>query len=197
MEALAPFAKVFVWADWQQALMAVLLGGGFGFALEKGGLADPRVLAGQWFGYNFAVLRVMFTAILVSMLGLFGLHYLGVVNMELVYVNSTFIWPQLVGGLIFGFGFVIGQHCPGTAVAACSVGNLDALSYVGGFLAGAVLFSFAFPVFEEFYFSSSLGRALLPDTIGLPTGVVVFAVVVVALGAFAFTHFLDKKLGNV
>ena len=36
----------------------------------------------------------------------------------------------------------------------------------------------------------------LQDAIGVPAGVIVFAVVVVALGAFAFTHYLDKKLGN-
>jgi hypothetical protein len=41
-----------------------------------------------------------------------------------------------------------------------------------------------------------MGRALLPDKLGLPTGVVVLAVVVMALGAFAFTHWLDKKLHN-
>ena len=196
MDAIAPFAKVFGFSPGMEVLLSVLLGAGFGFALEQGGLANPRVLAGQWFGYNFAVLRVMFTAIVVAMVGLFGLHYTGLLNFELVYVNPTFLWPQLVGGLIFGVGFGVGQHCPGTAAAACAVGNFDAMAYVGGFLAGAVGFAFVEPLVKDFFESGSMGRELLPDAFGLPKGVVVLGVVVMALGAFAFTHWLDKKLGN-
>jgi uncharacterized membrane protein YedE/YeeE len=196
MEPIAPFAKVLGFSPGVEVLLAVLLGVCFGFVLEQGGLANPRVLAGQWFGYNFAVLRVMFTAIVVAMLGLFSLHYLGVLNFELVYVNPTYLWPQLVGGIIFGFGFAVGQHCPGTAAAACATGNYDAMSYMGGFLVGAVLFALGEPLFTRFYESSSMGRALLPDALGLPTGVVVLLVVAMAVGAFAFTHWLDKKLHN-
>ena len=196
MDPLLPVAKVFGFSPAVEVLLAVLLGAGFGFVLEQGGLANPKVLAGQWYGYNFAVLRVMFTAIVVAMLGLFGLHYLGLLDFEQVYVNPTYLWPQLVGGLVFGCGFVIGQHCPGTAAVACATGNWDAIGYLGGFLAGAVLFALGQPLFEGFYDSSFMGRALLSTTLGLPLGVVALLVVVMALGAFAFTHFLDKKLGN-
>src|SRR5512141_1554308 len=108
MDPVAPVAKVYGFSPAVEVVLAVLLGGGFGFVLEQGGLANPRVLAGQWFGYNFAVLRVLFTAIVVAMLGLFGLHYTGLLDFELIYVTPTYLWPQLVGGLIFGFGFVIG-----------------------------------------------------------------------------------------
>jgi len=196
MEAIFPLAKLVPWSDAAEVASAVVLGMGFGFVLEKGGLGNAQVLAGQWFGYNFAVLRVMFTAIVVAMLGLFGLHYLGVVNLELVYINGTYLWPQLVGGLIFGVGFGVGQHCPGTAVVGCATGNFDAMSYVGGFLAGAALFAFAQPLFNEFYESSNHGRWLLSEAFGLPIGIVVFAVTVMAVGAFAATHVLDRKLGQ-
>jgi uncharacterized membrane protein YedE/YeeE len=138
----------------------------------------------------------MFTAIVVAMLGLFGLHYAGLLNFELVYVNPTFLWPQLVGGLIFGVGFAVGQHCPGTAAVACGTGNYDAIVYTGGFLGGAVLFAFVQPFFEGFYEATSLGRALLFDTFHVPAGVIVLAVVVMAVCAFVFTHWLDRKLGN-
>lgn len=196
MDPIAPFSKVAEWGSTTEALVAILLGFGFGFMLEKGGFGNSRVLAGQWYGYNFAVLRVMFTAIVVSMVGLFGLRYLGVVNFELVYVNETFLWPQIVGGLIFGVGFVVGQFCPGTAFVACATGKVDALTYIGGFLAGIVAFGFAFPAFQGLYESGKMGRVLLSDWLHLPAGVIVFAVVLVALGAFAFTHFLDKKLAK-
>lgn len=196
MEPIAPFSKVFGFSPGLEVLCAVLLGIGFGFVLEQGGLANPKVLAGQWYGYNFAVLRVMFTAVVVAMLGLFGLHYSGILNFELVYVNPTYLWPQLVGGVIFGFGFAVGQHCPGTAAVACATGNYDAMVYTGGFLIGVVLFALGEPLYGAFYESSNMGRVLLPEKLGLPTGVVVLLVVAMALGAFALTHWLDKKLHN-
>jgi len=193
MEPIAPLAKVFGWSPSATAVAAVLLGVGFGFFLEKAGFGNAKTLAGQWYGYNFAVLRVMFTAILVAMLGLFGLSSIGVVDFDQVYVNETFLWPQLVGGLIFGFGFVIGQYCPGTAIVACATGKYDAMAFLGGFFAGIVGFMFAFPLFQKFYNVSGMGRVLLPDALHVPAGFVVLGVVVIALGAFAFTHFLDRK----
>jgi uncharacterized membrane protein YedE/YeeE len=138
----------------------------------------------------------MFTAIVVAMLGLFGLSALGALDFGQVYVNETYLWPQLVGGLIFGCGFVIGQYCPGTAIVACATGKFDAMAFIGGFFAGIVGFIFAFPLFAAFYDSSNRGRWLLPEALHLPTGVVTLAVVVVALGAFALTHVIDRKLGN-
>jgi uncharacterized protein len=196
MEPFAPIAKIFEWGPSATVLAAVLLGVGFGFFLEKAGFGNARTLAGQWYGYNFAVLRVMFPAIVVAMLGLFGLYYLGLVDLSLVFINETFLWPQLVGGLVFGFGFAIGQYCPGTAIVACSTGKLDALAYLGGFFAGLVLFFVSFPAVERFYNSGARGRVLLSDVIPLPAGVIALAVVIMALGAFAFTHYLDRRIGN-
>jgi uncharacterized membrane protein YedE/YeeE len=196
MEPIAPFSKVFDWSQPAVAATAVLLGVGFGFFLEKAGFGNAKTLAGQWYGYNFAVLRVMFTAIVVAMVGLFGLHYAGLLDLGQVYVNETFLWPQLVGGLIFGFGFVIGEYCPGTAIVACATGKYDAMAFMGGFFGGLVLFFFGFPLVEGFYSVSSMGRVLLPETLHLPGGVVVFLVVLMAMGAFALTHFLDRRFGN-
>jgi rhodanese-related sulfurtransferase len=196
MEAIAPLIKVFPVSASSEAFIAVLLGIGFGLALEGGGLGNAKVLAGQWFGYNFAVFRVMFTAIVVAMLGIFGLHYFGVLNFELVYINPTYFWPQLVGGLVFGFGFAYGQHCPGTAVVGASTGNWDALSWLVGFLGGIIAFAFVQPYITGFYESGAWGRYLLNEALHIPMGAVVVVVVVTALGGFALTNFLDKKLGN-
>lgn len=112
MEPIAPISKIAEWGPSGLIAAAGVLGIGFGFVLERAGFGNAKTLAGQWYGSNFAVLRVMFTAILVAMIGLFGLTFLGVVDFSQVYVNETFIWPQLVGGLIFGVGFAVGQYCP-------------------------------------------------------------------------------------
>lgn len=193
MDPIAPVSKIAEWGPNALIVAAGLLGIAFGFVLERAGFGNAKTLAGQWYGYNFAVLRVMFTAIVVSMVGLFGLYYLGVVDLSLVYVNETFLWPQLVGGFIFGMGFAIGQYCPGTAVVACATGKIDAMVFMGGFFVGLLGFFFSYDAVETFYLSGDLGRVLLPDALGIPAGVVVLLVVVVALGAFALTHVLDRR----
>lgn len=193
MEPLAPISKIAEWGPSTLIVAAGLLGIGFGFVLERAGFGNAKTLAGQWYGYNFAVLRVMFTAIVVAMLGLFGLAAVGVVDLSLVYVNETFLWPQLVGGLLFGVGFAVGQYCPGTAVVACATGKLDAMVFMGGFFGGLLAFFFAYDSIEKFYLSGDKGRLMWPEALGLPVGVVVFLVVVVALGAFALTHVLERR----
>lgn len=193
MEPLAPLSKLSEWGPTSLVAAAGLLGFGFGFVLERAGFGNAKTLAGQWYGYNFAVLRVMFTAIVVAMVGLFGLYYLGVVDLAQVYINETFLWPQLLGGLIFGVGFAVGQYCPGTAVVACATGKVDAMVFMGGFFGGLLAFFFAYDGLERFYLSGDMGRVLLPDALGLPAGAVVLAVVLLALGAFALTHLLDQK----
>jgi hypothetical protein len=196
MEPIAPISKLAEWGSTPTIAMAALLGVGFGFVLERGGFGSARTLAGQWYGYNFAVLRVMFTAIVVAMLGLFGLHAVGFLDLGKVQLNETFLGPQIVGGLLFGVGFGVGQYCPGTAVVGCATGRVDALSYLVGFFVGVLAFFMAFPALAGFYESGSMGRVMLPQTLGLPVGAVVLAVVVMALGAFAVTHVIDRRMAN-
>jgi uncharacterized protein len=196
MEPIAPIAKIAEWGPTATVAAAVVLGFGFGFVLEKAGFGNARKLAGQWYGYDFAVLRVMFTAIVVAAIGLFGLAAVGVLDLGSVYINETFLWPQIIGGLIFGFGFVIGEYCPGTAMVGCATGKLDALAYLAGFFGGVIGFFFAFPLLARFYESSSMGRVLLPDLLHVPGGVVVLAVVVLALAAFALTHVIQRRVGR-
>ena len=69
----------------------------------------------------------MFTAIVTAMLGIFWLSWLGILDISLVYINPTYILPQLVGGLVFGIGFVVGGLCPGTSCVALATGRVDGL----------------------------------------------------------------------
>jgi len=90
--------------------MAVLLGFLFGFVLERAGFSSALKLTAQFYFKDFAVLKVMFTAIVVAMLGIVFLSLVGWLNMGQVYVPATFLWPQLVGGLLLGAGFIVGGY---------------------------------------------------------------------------------------
>ena len=95
-----------------ELLTALAIGAAFGFALERAGLGDPNKLSGQFYLRDFTVFKVMMTAIVTAMLGLFWLGRLGVVPLGALYVPETFLLPQAVGGLIFGAGFVLCGLCP-------------------------------------------------------------------------------------
>src|SRR3970040_2636049 len=74
-----------------------LIGFAFGFTLEMSGFGNSRKLAAQFYFTDLTVLKVMFTAIAVSMVLLFGAVGLGIldfsqviaVNMTLSTVNSV------------------------------------------------------------------------------------------------------------
>jgi rhodanese-related sulfurtransferase len=184
MNAIAPLYELGRIGDGAALAVAIFLGAAFGWFLERGGLGNARKLAGQFYLTDFAVFKVMFSAILTAMLGLFWLGKLEIVDVARVYVPETYLLPQFVGGLVFGAGFVIGGLCPGTSCVAAATGRLDGLAVVVGMLGGIWVFSEAFPVLEAFYISTPRGTLTLPALLGIPPGVAVFAVVAIALVAF-------------
>lgn len=165
-------------------LIAVAIGIAFGFTLERAGLGNARKLAGQFYFTDFTVFKVMFSAIVVAMLGAFWLSRLGVLDLRGVYVPETWLVPQLIGGLLFGAGFVVAGLCPGTSCVSAATGRGDGLAAAGGMFIGVLLTGLAFAPLQRFYESTSRGSFTLPDLLHVPYGVVVFAIVVMALAAF-------------
>jgi len=56
------------------------------------------------------VLKVMFTAIVTAMLLIFLASALLLLDFDRLYVNPTYLWPAIVGGLLLGMGFIIGGY---------------------------------------------------------------------------------------
>ena len=190
---MAPFYEFGRFGDSASLVVAVLLGIAFGWFLERGGMGNARKLAGQFYFTDLSVLKLMFSAILTAMLGLFWLSWAGLLDLSRVYVPETFIVPQLVGGLIFGVGFATGGLCPGTSCVAAATGRRDGIALVLGMLAGVFVFGEAFPVIETFAESTARGAWTLPDAFGLSHGTVVGLIVAAALGAFAGAEWLERR----
>jgi hypothetical protein len=165
-------------------VVALVLGFFFGFFLERAGFSSARKLTAQFFFKDFAVLKVMFTAIIVAMLGLAYLSLTGQVDMSRVYITPTWIWPQIIGGLLLGSGFAVGGYCPGTSPVAAAIGRLDALFFMLGILLGTALFGIGEPSFKPFYESGAKGPLTLPLLFNLNTGLVALLITLVAVGAF-------------
>ena len=173
--------------------IALLIGIGFGFFLERAGFGSARKLVAQFYLTDLSVFKVMFTAIVTAMLGVFYLSWLGIMDLALVDLVTTNLWPQLVGGLVLGFGFVIGGYCPGTSLVAAVTGRIDGMVFVLGVLAGIFVFGEAFPLLRGFYESGDFGRLTLPQAFHLPYGLVVFLVVVMAVGGFMGAGWVERR----
>jgi len=190
---MAPFYEFGRFGDSASLVVAVLLGIAFGWFLERGGMGNARKLAGQFYFTDLSVLKLMFSAILTAMLGLFWLSWAGLLDLSRVYVPETFVAPQLVGGLIFGVGFATGGLCPGTSCVAAATGRRDGIALVLGMLAGVFVFGEAFPFIETFAESTARGAWTLPDAFGLSHGTVIGMIVAAALGAFAGAEWLERR----
>lgn len=166
-------------------IAAFAIGIAFGFALERAGLGSAKKLIGQFYLTDFTVLKVMFSAIVTAMLGAFWLSRLGIVDLSSVFVPRTWLLPQLAGGLIFGIGFVVAGLCPGTSCVAAATGRGDGLAVVAGIFAGVLV--------APQYDATPRGAWTLPDLLHVPYGVVVFAVVLMALAAFAAAERIEKR----
>jgi hypothetical protein len=181
---------------WLAYAFAVLAGFGFGYVLEGAGFGSSRRLAAQFYFKDMTVLKVMFTAIVTAMLGLTVLRAVGLVDMDQIYVNPTFLGPQVVGGVIFGVGFVVGGYCPGTAIVGAATGKLDAMAFLGGIGAGVLAFAASYGRIEAFAQSGGGDRLFLMDWLHLSYGVVAILVTLMALGMFAGAEWIEKKLAG-
>ena len=193
---MAPFDVVADLGTVAGYMIFTLIGIGFGAVLELSGFGDSRKLAAQFYFRDLTVLKVMFTGIVVAMLLLFLSSALGILNFDRIWVNPTYLWPGIVGGLLMGVGFIIGGFCPGTSVVALSTLKIDGMFFVGGVTAGVFLFGESVFTYDSFYHSSFMGRFMLPELFGIPAGVVVLLVVIMALAMFYGAELLEQRYGK-
>ena len=190
---MGPFVPELI-SDQLNLIVALLIGIAFGFVLEQAGFSSSRRLAGVFYGYDFTVLRVFFTAAVTAMSGILLLAYFGYLDLQSIYVNPTWLMPAIVGGIIMGFGFIIGGYCPGTSVCAAAIGKIDAMFFVGGGLLGVFAFGELYPLYHTFYESTALGAIKVFDSLGISQGLFAFILIVTAVGAFAVTTLIEKRV---
>jgi rhodanese-related sulfurtransferase len=174
----------------------ILIGFAFGFVLEISGFANSPKLAAQFYFKDLTVLKVMFTAIVVAMVLVFGASAVGLLDYNLVWVPPTYLWPGILGGLIMGVGFIVGGFCPGTSLVALATRKLDGLFFTLGALFGIFLFGETVDSYSIFWNSSYFGRFTIPEWLGLNTGVVVVGVVLMALFMFWGGEKLEGIFGS-
>jgi hypothetical protein len=177
-------------------VVALFVGIAFGFILEQAGFSTSKKLVGLFYGYDFTVLRVFFTAGVTAMLGVVAFNHFGLIDISLVYVNPTFLWSALVGGLIMGLGFVVGGYCPGTSVCAAAIGKIDAMIFVTGSFIGVFIFAEGYPLFEGLYKSANWGSPRIFETLGMSQSLFAFLLTAIAVGSFWVVTLIENKVNG-
>lgn len=167
----------------------------FGIFLESAGFGNASKLVEQFYFTDMRMFKVLFTAILTGMLGIYFLSYFGVLDITQIYINKTFLWPQIFGGILFGFGFVICGLCPGTSCVAVFSGKLDGLAVFAGIFAGFIIFGETEPFLDRIINYSPMGNISLYELFHMNYGLLTFLIVIMALVAFWFVERIEKRYG--
>jgi hypothetical protein len=180
---MLPIASYVEFSPAAELGIALLLGLGFGFALERAGFGSARKLTAVFYLWDMAVVKVMFTAIVTTMAGLFLLSAGGWMDLSDLYLEPTSYAAQTLGGLIFGAGFIVGGYCPGTSLAAAATGRKDGLVFILGMLAGVMAYAEFTPGLEAWIKAGSKGELTVPTLTGIGMGW--WVLVFIGLLAFA------------
>jgi uncharacterized membrane protein (DUF485 family)/rhodanese-related sulfurtransferase len=181
---------------WTYVVFA-LIGFGFGFVLEISGFGNSKKLAAQFYFKDLTVLKVMFTAIVTAMVLIFFSVAIGILDFNKIWVNPTYLWPGIVGGLIMGVGFIVGGFCPGTSLVSAATLKLDGIFFATGTLFGVWAFGETVDWYWEWWNTSGYyGRLTLMDVFNLSNGVVVLLVIFMALFMFWGGEQLERIIGK-
>lgn len=173
--------------------LAFVIGIAFGFVLESSGFSSSRKLAGVFYGYDMVVLKVFFTGAITAMLGLLFFSLFDWIDLDLVYVNPTYLTSAIVGGIVMGAGFIMGGYCPGTSFCGASIGKIDAMVFVIGLFIGVSIFGAGYDWWDKLYLAKFLGSPKISEALGLTEGIFALILIIVALGMFWAAEWAEKK----
>ncbi len=169
----------------------------FGYVLENAGFASPRKLTAQFRFSDWSVFKVMFTAIIVAAIGLYGANELGLLRPNGVFIPTTFFWATLTGGALVGAGMAIGGYCPGTSSVALATGRLDALLFIIGMLVGVGVFAGLFDTIHDLYEAAAGPQSqTLAELFGVSVWAAIGVLLVIAVIGFAVGSALERRYGG-
>jgi hypothetical protein len=173
-----------------QLALGLAIGLCFGFLLQRGGVTRYEVIMGQLLLRDWTVMKVILTAILTGMIGIYLLRIPGLARL---HTWSGSFGSTVIGGIIFGVGFAILGYCPGTLAGAAGQGSLDALiGGVPGMVVGAGIYATIYPKLSGRVLNvGSFDRETIPQVFGvkpLPVISIVAAILLAVLIILELVH---------
>lgn len=189
----APLADAITVGNAAALAVALPIGFAFGFALERAGLGSAPKLAAQFSLTDLTVFKVMFSALVTAMLGVYWFAHFDWLDLDRVDVPETYLAPQTVGGLVFGIGFSVSGLCPGTSCVAASTGRADGGAVMLGMFFGVLGAGFVAHDGRDFYEATARGAWQLPELLHVSYGAVVALVTALALAGFAGAEWIERR----
>jgi uncharacterized protein len=163
-----------------ELILGLITGIFFGFCLQKGQALKYDRQLGMLRLKDFTILKMMITAILVGMAGVYLFVDLGVVQLS---IKPTLLGANIIGGLIFGLGWGLLGYCPGTAVGAVGEGRWDAFwGGIMGMLVGAGIFAEGYTLIKNSLLKwGNLGKLTIPQVAGVNHWIIIAAVWIIMI----------------
>jgi len=162
----------------------------FGFLLQKARVIryDKQIAALRLM--DMTIVKFMFTTVLVAMVGVYLLKDLGLVKLS---IKTTILGGNIIGGLLFGFGWALLGYCPGTSLGALGEGRYDSIWGIVGMLAGAAVFAELFPLMKRTVLTwGNYGKMTIPEALGVNHWIII--AIMVILGILMFRFFEKRGL---
>lgn len=191
---LAPYYKLGFINEFGMIAIALLAGLAFGYILVAVGMLNGRKISAVFYGEDWSVMKIMFSAVVTTMVLTFTAYYFGLIDINLVQMANVNLSGQIVGGALIGAGMVVGGYCPGTSIAASMNRKIDAWVYIGGFMVGIFVYGVAYPFISQYILSANLGKLTLSDVFGLSYGTMTLIIVGIALTTFLLLEKTEGKL---
>jgi len=188
METLYPLYTTGALSGNENFLYALIIGIVFGLILERAGFGTSNHIAPVFYFKNLRVSQVMVSAILTCATLITIAVYAGVLDFNQVFIPTVYIWPYLVGGVLFGLGMVMSGWCPGTAVVGMASGKLDAAVFIVGVMVGMSVYFDKFDQFADFANSSNVGRLTIDKLVGgdIYTSLIITIFIGIGLSVFMY-----------
>lgn len=141
-------------------LLGLIIGMAFGAIIQLGGASNYHKILGSLLLKDMDIIKLILMAIAVGTVGIYALDLVDMANMS---IKPTYVVGIAIAGLIFGVGFAVAGYCPGTCIVASAEGKTDAIVTVLGGLAGALLYSIAYPAFRGLIEVTNYGAVTVPS----------------------------------
>ncbi len=171
---------------------AIFIGIAFGFILERAGFGKSTHIAPIFYFRNLRVAETMVSAIITTATLITFAVYNGWVDYNKIFIPLTYVWPYLVGGILFGLGMVMSGWCPGTSVVGLATGKIDALAFILGLLVGMFIYFDEFDKIINFANSGFAGRFTIDKLVGGNIFTSLLITLFIGIGLMVFMNVMKK-----
>jgi hypothetical protein len=182
----------FITSSAGKLIFGLITGFILGFTIQKAKVVRYEVLVGQLRLKDFTMIKLMLTAVVVGMVGIYFFKDIGIAGLS---IKSTHLAANIVGGLIFGIGFALLGYCPATGVGAIGEGRTDAFwGGVLGMLVGAAVYAEVYHYLKGNILAwGSYDKITIPSILGMGFPYHWIIIAVFCAGIILFLMALEKR----